>query len=71
MAYTQDDVDKLKEAISSGAEEVQFSDRRIKFRSIDDMNKLLKIMQDEVAGVNSSSKEVSPFQSIGFSKGKR
>jgi hypothetical protein len=72
MAWTQDDVDEIKKAIASGAEEVQFSDRRIKFRSKDEMLELLKLMQDEVAGANSSSSEaVSPFQSVEFSKGKR
>lgn len=69
MAWTQDEIDELKKAIASGAEEVQFSDRRIRFRSKQDMLDLLKLMQDEVSGA-SSSEAVSPFQSVGFSKGK-
>lgn len=72
MSWTQTDVDNLKEAIASGAAEIQFSDRRIKFRSKQEMLDLLKLMQDDIAGSNdANSEEVSKFQSVDFSKGKR
>ena len=72
MAWTQADVDSMKEAIASGAEEVQFSDRRIKFRSKQEMLDILKLMQDDIAGNNAGSvEEVTKFQSVGFTKGKK
>jgi len=49
MAYTQADVDALKSAIKGGQIEVQYGDKRVRYRSLDEMVRLLKLMQADVA----------------------
>ena len=51
MAWTQADIDLLKTAIVErrGARTITFSDQSVSFDSIDDMLKLLSVMQQEVA----------------------
>jgi hypothetical protein len=50
MAWTQADIDTIKQAIldRKGARSIQFSDQLVTFDSIDDMLKLLAVMQQEV-----------------------
>jgi len=50
MAWTQTDIDTLKAAIADrkGARQITFSDRSITFDSIDDMKKLLELMERDV-----------------------
>lgn len=50
MPFTQADVDALKAAIVAGrgARSVTFSDQSITFHSVDEMLKLLSVMQEEV-----------------------
>lgn len=52
MAWTQSDVDTLKAAIVARkfVRSMTLSDRTYTFDSIDDMLKLLSVMQTEVAG---------------------
>lgn len=52
MAWTQGDIDTLKAAVLArkGARMITFSDQSITFDSIDDMLKLLSVMQAEVSG---------------------
>lgn len=54
MAWTQADIDVLKQAIldRKGAKSVTFSDQSVTFDSIDDMLKLLSVMQQEVVGTS-------------------
>lgn len=50
MAWTQDDVDALKAAIATGAQDVQYSDgSRVTYRSLKDMRDTLAMMQSDVA----------------------
>lgn len=56
MAYTLDDINALKSAIATGARAVQYSDRRVEYRSLNDMQKTLDIMQAEVNGTTSTTK---------------
>lgn len=50
MPWTEADIETLKQALldRKGAEEIQFSDQRVRFSSLDDMLKLLAVMQQEV-----------------------
>lgn len=52
MAWTQADIDALKAAIvdRKGARSITFSDQSVTFDSIDDMLKLLAVMEGQVAG---------------------
>jgi hypothetical protein len=65
MAWTQADVDALKAAIAAGkgARTITFGDQTINFHSIDDMLKLLSVMQAdasqaaaEAAGISSRTR---------------
>lgn len=66
MAFTQADIDELKKAIKTGALEVQYTDRRVKYRSLDEMMRLLRTMEDE-AGVSNPGKPSAGYPT--FSKG--
>ena len=48
MAWSQLDIDKLKSAIGQGATRVKFADREVTYRSLDEMQETLRIMQNEV-----------------------
>lgn len=50
MAYTQADVDALEAAIKSGALRVRVADRETTFRSLDEMQTILRDMKRQVAG---------------------
>lgn len=50
MAYTVDDINDLKAALALGARVVEYSDRKVEYRSINDMQKTLAIMEREVFG---------------------
>lgn len=64
MAYTQDDVDRLKKAIGSGARKVRFgsgdSAEETTFHSLDDMVKLLAMMEAEV-----TPSKAQPMRTVG------
>lgn len=50
MAWSQSDIDALQAAISAGkgARSITFADQSITFNSIDEMLKLLSVMQAQV-----------------------
>ncbi len=52
MPFTQSDIDLLRQAIldRKGARAIQFADQSITFDSIDDMLKLLSLMEQQVNG---------------------
>lgn len=72
MAYTQQQIDNLKAAIAEGALEVLYStpngQRKVTYRSLAEMNKILADMEQEVgtASVESSSGVVYPRYSKGL-----
>lgn len=52
MAWTQADIDTLKQALldRKGARTIQFADQSVTFESLDDMLKLLSLMEQSVIG---------------------
>jgi hypothetical protein len=56
MAWTNDDLNNLQEAIGTGALEVQYTDKRVKYRSLDEMMRLLTLMKRELGLVDSSKR---------------
>jgi hypothetical protein len=50
MAWTQADVDALKQAIATGASEVILPDRQVRFRSLSEMRQTLAMAEAEVNG---------------------
>jgi hypothetical protein len=57
MPWTQGDIETLKQAILArkGARSITFSDQSVTFDSIDDMLKLLGVMQNEVTSTAGGS----------------
>lgn len=49
MAYTQADLDRIKRAIARGETEVRQGDRMVQFRSVDDLLKVQRAIEDEIA----------------------
>lgn len=43
-SWTQADLDALDDAIGKGVLEVEYDDKRVKYRSLDDMLKIRKLM---------------------------
>ena len=49
MAWTQTDLDKIEEAIATGARRVRFQTHEVEFQSLADMLKVRAIIKDEMA----------------------
>lgn len=65
--WTEDDYNQLKAAIALGALRVEYADKRVEYRSLNDMQRLLNQMADDL-GYNSDVKKSS--RRIGnFTKG--
>lgn len=54
MAWTQTDIDALKEAIASGLLSVQYTDNSVRYQSTSDQLAALAAMEAEVAGESGS-----------------
>lgn len=52
MAYTQDDIDALREAIASGVRSIRHGEGSTEYQSLAEMRKQLAIMEQEVNGTN-------------------
>ncbi|MEQ3631580.1 MAG: hypothetical protein ABNG97_09760 [Sulfitobacter sp.] len=48
MAFTQTDIDNLKEAIGRGVRKVKQGDEEVEYRSITEMEKTLRMMNADV-----------------------
>jgi len=55
MAYSVEDINNIKQAIALGARVVEYSDRKVEYRSLDDMKRTLAMMEKEVFGTQSTS----------------
>ena len=51
MAYTQQEYNTLKSAVTSGVLEVWYVDRRVKYQDLGEMRKLLAEMEAQLNGV--------------------
>ena len=50
MAFTQDDIDRLKAAIGTGASRVRYADNReVQYRSLAEMLSTLSMMEKDVS----------------------
>ncbi len=68
-SWTQADVDALEAAIKTGAIEVQYENRRVRYNSTTEMLKLLQTMKDTVAKATESPRSRTSYGS--FSKSRR
>lgn len=51
-SYTIEQRDALREAIASGATEVTYNGKTVKYRSLNDMRSILDAIEDDLAGPN-------------------
>lgn len=61
-----DDIAKLKAAIRSGHQRVQYGDRTIDYRSVEDMRSILKEMEREAGTATSGRKRTTPSYFKGY-----
>jgi len=56
MAFTQIQIDTLKNAIAEGALTVKYADKEVTYRSLDEMRKILDMMESEVSPTTKPAK---------------
>ena len=56
MAYSNDDLLKLEAALASGAKEVEYNDRTVKFRSIKELKEAIHIVKRELGLVKAGGR---------------
>ena len=61
MAWTQVDIDNLQTAIASGELQVQYPNGMVKYRSLDEMERILILMQNALA---TDTRETRKFASV-------
>lgn len=50
MAYTQTQLDALKDAAAKGVLEVEYDNQRVKYRSLTEMLRMISIIERELSG---------------------
>lgn len=66
MAFTQPQLDALKDAIAQGALTVKYADKEVTYRGLSEMMRIKAIMENEInAGAAKPSRNIK----VGFSKG--
>lgn len=55
MAFTIEQVETLEKAIAQGATSVQYADKRVSYRNLDEMVQTLQMMKTELGILKSSS----------------
>lgn len=48
MAFTQSDIDTLKSALASGVQTVELADRRVTYRSLDELKEAIRMAEAEL-----------------------
>lgn len=70
LTFTQQDLDNLKEALVTGAEEVEIQGRRVKYRSQKELLEAIKMVESALDSSSSStsSSNVVPTFTKGLKK---
>lgn len=66
MAWTQAQLDALKDAIAQGALTVKYADKEVTYRSLNEMMRIKAVMENEI---NAGAARPSRIIKVGFSKG--
>ena len=64
MAWTQTDLDALEAAIKEGVEEVKYSDKTVRYRSLADMMKIRDLIRSELGLITGEGQRIK-LESIG------
>lgn len=51
MAYTQTELDALRAAIAEGVLKVEYGDKKVEYRSLNEMIRIKKMMEAELEGL--------------------
>lgn len=62
MAYTQQQINDLQDALAEGVLEVESDGRRVKYRSLAEMQQLLNVLEAAVNNTRPSSRKYMSFQ---------
>lgn len=65
MAFTQDQLDAIEEAIASGTLEVQYSDKKITYRSLNDLLRTRDLIARKLGQANATNARLYPELSKG------
>jgi collagenase-like PrtC family protease len=68
IIYTQTDLDNLKEALLTGADEVRIGDRHLRYRNQGELIKLIQVVQAAVDGIKKLDTSPNLIQAT-FKKG--
>ena len=71
MTFSQNDLDNLKEALLSGADEVQIGDRRIKFKSKKELLELIELVENSIEGHLAKTENTKTIQASFSKQGKK
>ena len=66
MATTDEQIQKLEEAIASGAKTIEYDNRKITYKSTDDMLKALALLRRKKAGGGGVLNTVNPRTGTGL-----
>ncbi len=66
MAWTQAQLDALKDAYASGHVHVQFADRAVTYRSLDEMERAIARIQAELSGETNIVRQIKIRPSQGY-----
>lgn len=69
LTFTQDDLNRIKEAFLTGATEVTVGDRTIKYRPQKDLVSLMQVIQEAIDGVPSDVDDLPNIVRPTFSRG--
>lgn len=61
MAYSQTDLDALKQAIGEGVLEVQYSDKKVTYRTLHEMLQIKRMMENDLNGNGNSGRKFASF----------
>lgn len=68
MAWTSDDLVVLEKAIATGATSVEYADKKVQYRSLEEMLKVRDMIRDEL-GLNGEDPSNAGRKYASFSKG--
>jgi hypothetical protein len=61
LAFTQSDLDAIEAAIKSGTFEVQFADRKVRYRTLDEMMRIRDLIKADVTPSSAVRRVVAEF----------
>lgn len=69
MAYTTADLEAVEKALARGETEVSYGDRTVKYRSVQDLQKVRRAIKAELAEASSSPRLSPRYKLADFSDG--